>query len=401
MASLRRSLLRYLAVLGLLSAMTAGGAAEEPAQIKIGYLRRAEQKPAISLLDEAAPNAGLAGAELAVADNNTTGKFLGQKFILTDLKLTQDEDPAAAVQKLASEGISLVVTDLPAASLLKAADAGAVKGMLFFNAGATSDRLRQEDCRADVIHAAPSRAMLADGLAQYLIWKQWRNWVLVTGSHPDDKLWADDLKRSAHRYGANVAGEKVFKDTGGARQTDSGMAEIQLQIPLFTQGLPDYDVLVAADENAVFADYLPYRTKAARPVAGSAGLVPTSWDPSMEQWGAKQLQNRFMKLFSRRMKALDMQAWTAVRMIGEAVTRTKTADAKRIKDYILSPAFELGAFKGRALTVRPWDLQLRQPILLSDGKNVVSVSPQKGFLHPVSELDTLGYDKPETKCVLK
>src|SRR5208282_5210903 len=169
----------------------------------------------------------------------------------------------------------------------------------------------------------------------------------------------------------------------------------------FTQGLPDYDVLIAADESAVFADYLPYRTKSPRPVAGSAGLVPTSWDPSMEQWGATQLQNRFMKRFSRRMKALDMQAWTAVRMIGEAITRTQSADAQRLRDYILNPAFELAAFKGQALTVRPWDLQLRQPVLLSDGKNVVSVSPQAGFLHPVSELDTLGYDKPETKCVLK
>ncbi|MGC2631795.1 MAG: branched-chain amino acid ABC transporter substrate-binding protein, partial [Rhodomicrobium sp.] len=260
---------------------------------------------------------------------------------------------------------------------------------------------REEDCRGDVIHVAPSRAMLADGLAQYLIWKQWRNWVLVTGSHPEDKLWADALKRAALRFGAKIADEKVFEDKGGARQTDSGIAEIQLQIPLFTQGLPDYDVLVAADESAVFADYLPYRTKAARPVAGSAGLVPTSWDPSMEQWGATQLQNRFMKRFSRRMTALDMQAWTAVRMIGEAVSRTKSADAQALRAYILSPAFELAAFKGQALTVRPWDLQLRQPILLSDGKNVVSVSPQQGFLHPVSELDTLGYDKPETKCVLK
>jgi hypothetical protein len=46
-------------------------------------------------------------------------------------------------------------------------------------------------------------------------------------------------------------------------------------------------------------------------------------------------------------------------------------------------------------------LQLRQPILLSDGRNITSISPQEGFLHQVSELDTLGYDQPETKCALK
>jgi hypothetical protein len=46
-------------------------------------------------------------------------------------------------------------------------------------------------------------------------------------------------------------------------------------------------------------------------------------------------------------------------------------------------------------------LQLRQPILLSDGRTVVSISPQPGFLHQVTELDTLGLDRPETKCHLK
>jgi ABC transporter substrate binding protein (PQQ-dependent alcohol dehydrogenase system) len=401
MGSLKRSFLEAIAAAVMLLALAADAAAADTAEIKIGYLRRAEQMPAISLLDVAAPDAGLAGAELAIADNNTTGRFLNQKFSVTDVKLGLGEDPAAAVQKLGGEGISLVVTDLPADALLKAAAAGRARGMLFFNAGAADDALRGEDCRAGIVHVAPSRSMLADGLAQYLVWKQWLKWVLVSGSHPEDKLFAAALKRAATRFGAKIVEEKEFEDKGGARQTDSGLAEVQRQIPLFTQGLPDYDVLLAADENAVFAAYLPYRTKAARPVAGSAGLSPASWDPSMEQWGATQLQNRFVKQFSRRMRPLDMQAWTAVRMIGEAVTRTKSAEAQQVRDYILGPSFELAAFKGRALTVRSWDQQLRQPILLSDGKNVVAISPQQGFLHPVSELDTLGYDKPETKCVLK
>ncbi len=398
---MRRIFLLPLAAASLLFAVTAEAAAAETGEVKIGYLRRAEQGPAISLLDIAAPDAGFAGAALAIADNNTTGKFLNLAFSIADVKLGPDEDPAAAIRKLKSEGVSLVAVDLPAGALLKAADAGRTSGMLLFNAGAPDDSLREEDCRSDVIHVGPSRAMLADGLAQYLVWKQWRKWALVTGSHPADKLWAGALKRAAARFNAKIVAEKEFADTGGARQTDSGLAEIQAQIPLFTQELPDYDVLVAADESAAFAAYFPYRTKAARPVAGSAGLMPVSWDPSMEQWGARQLQNRFIARFSRRMTALDMQAWTAVRMIGEAVTRTNSSDASRVKDYILSPAFDFAAFKGSGLTVRSWNLQLRQPVLLSDGKNVVSISPQQGFLHPVSELDTLGHDKPETKCVLK
>jgi ABC transporter substrate binding protein (PQQ-dependent alcohol dehydrogenase system) len=370
-------------------------------KVPIGYLGRADEIETISLIDQPAANDGIAGAQLAVEDNNTTGKFLNQSFSVEAVRLESRDDPVAAVAQLAARGISLIIADLPADMLLKAADAGRTRGLLFFNAGATDDRLRQEDCRGNLIQVAPSRAMLADALAQYLIWKRWPRWLLVVGSHEPDKLYAEALRRAAGRFGAKIVQERVFEDTGGARRTDSGLVQIQTQIPLFTQSAPDYDILVAADESQVFAPYLPYRTSAPRPVAGSAGLVPTSWDPSHDQWGAIQLQNRFVRAFSRRMTTRDMQAWTAVRMIGEAAGRTQSADAKRLLDYIKGPDFALAAFKGRKLTVRDWDLQLRQPILLADGRVIVSVSPQEGFLHQYSELDTLGFDRPETKCRLK
>ena len=389
-----------LTLAAALLAATSVLAAADPLSLKIGYLGYVERTETISLLDQPASNNGAAGAQLAIEDNNTTGKFLNQSFALEATHLKAGADPVAAAMQLADRGASLIVVDLPADMLLKLADAARARNVFLFNASAADDRLRQEDCRADVIHVAPSRAMLADGLAQYLVWKRWRRWLLVLGSHDPDKLYADALRRAAGRFGAKIVQERVFPDTGGARRTDSGLVQIQSQIPLFTQSAPDYDVLVAADESQVFAAYLPYRTHDPRPVAGSAGLVPTSWDASLDQWGAIQLQGRFMRLFSRRMTALDMQAWTAVRMIGEAATRTNSADAKSLFDYMRGPDFAVAAFKGRKLTVRDWDLQLRQPILLADGRVIVSVSPQEGFLHQFSELDTLGIDRPETKCRL-
>ncbi len=389
-----------LAAASMLAATSALAAADS-LNVKIGYLGRVERTETISLLEQPASNNGIAGAQLAIEDNNTTGRFLDQSFSLEATRLKDGDDPVTAATQLADRAASLVIVDLPADMLLKVADAGRARGLVLFNASATDDRLRQEDCRADVIHVAPSRSMLADGLAQYLAWKRWRRWLLVVGSHEPDKLYADALRRAAERFGAKIVQERVFQDTGGARRTDSGLVQIQSQIPLFTQSAPDYDVLVAADESQVFASYLPYRTHDPRPVAGSAGLVPTSWDGSLDQWGAIQLQDRFMRLFSRRMTALDMQAWTAVRMIGEAATRANSADPKSLFDYMKGPDFAVAAFKGRKLTVRDWDLQLRQPILLTDGRVIVSVSPQEGFLHQFSELDTLGIDRPETKCQLK
>jgi len=373
--------------------------AAEPIEIGIGYLHHAVSKSTLSLVKQPAENDGIAGARLAIEDNNTTGKFLGQHFSLDERRFKDGDDVAKAATALANHD-SFVIADLPADELLKAADALRGHGTVLLNAGAIDDRLREEDCRANVIHVAPTRSMLADGLAQYLVWKQWKRWLLVVGSHAKDKLYADALRRAATRFGAKIVQERTFEDTGGARRTDSGVTLIQRQMPMLTQQAPAYDVLIAADESEVFAAYLPYRTWDPRPIAGSAGLVPTSWDAAQDQWGAVQLQNRFIKLNARHMTALDMHAWTAARMIGEAASRTNSSDARRLFDFIKGPDFSLAAFKGQPLTLRDWNLQLRQPILLADGRMIVSVSPQEGFLHQVSELDTLGIDRPETRCKL-
>jgi ABC transporter substrate binding protein (PQQ-dependent alcohol dehydrogenase system) len=373
----------------------------DPVEIRIGYLGHAGIRPSLSLVEQPAENDGIAGARLAIEDNNTTGRFLDQRFALDDVRLKDGEDAGAAALALAGRNVGFIIADLSADALLKAADAVRDRGTLLLNAGAIDDRLREEDCRSNVMHIAPTRSMLADALAQYLVWKQWKRWLLVSGSHPEDKLYADALRRAATRFGAKIVQERVFEDSGGARRTDSGVTLIQRQMPVFTQQAPAYDVLVAADESEVFASYLPYRTWDPRPIAGSAGLVPTSWDAAHDQWGAVQLQNRFVKLNARRMTARDMQAWTAARMVGEAAARSGSGDPKAITEFLKSPDFSIAAFKGQRLTLRDWNLQLRQPILLADGRMVVSVSPQEGFLHQVSELDTLGVDRPETKCKLR
>jgi ABC transporter substrate binding protein (PQQ-dependent alcohol dehydrogenase system) len=387
---------RLVGAIGL-SLLASHALAADPVEIGIGYLGQAGVKPKLSLVEQPAENDGVAGARLAVEDNNTTGRFLNQRFTLEEVRLKDGDDVAKAATALAARN-GFIIADLPAEALLKAADVLRGTKTVLLNAGSTDDRLREQDCRANVIHVAPTRSMLADALAQYLAWKKWNRWLLVVGSHPADKLWADALRRAATRFGAKVVQERVFEDTGGARRTDSGVTLIQRQMPVFTQQAPAYDVLVAADESEVFASYLPYRTWDARPVAGSAGLVPASWDAAHDQWGAIQMQNRFFKLNSRRMTARDMQVWTAARMVGEAASRTNSADPKPLFDFLKGTDFSIAAFKGQRLTLRDWNLQLRQPILLVDGRMVVSVSPQEGFLHQFSELDTLGVDRPETKC---
>ncbi len=393
-------MIRWLIGAISLCAVTSSALAAEPLTISIGYLGQAGIKATLSLVELPSEDDGIAGARLAIEDNNTTGRFLKQQFGLEEVRVKEGDDVAGAARNLAGRN-TFIIADLPPDALLQAADAVRDRGGILFNVGAADDRLREADCRANVIHIAPTRSLLADALALYLVWKQWKRWLLVVGSHDDDRLEADAYRRAAARFGAKIVQERVFEDTGGARRTDSGVTLIQRQIPVFTQQAPAYDVMIAADESEVFASYLPYRTWDPRPVAGSAGLVPTSWHAAQDQWGAVQIQNRFIKLNARRMTARDMQAWLATRMIGEAASRTNSGDGKAILAFLKSPDFSIAGFKGQRLTIRDWNLQLRQPILLVDGRMVISVSPQEGFLHQVSELDTLGIDRPESKCRLQ
>lgn len=352
--------------------------------------------PPISRLDAAPKDLGFAGARLAIEDNDTTGRFMGQDFEAAEIAATP-ETAAAEMAKLLAAGVPFIVTLADDATTLALADQAGDKALVF-NARARGDNLRGTDCRANVVHTAPSQAMLTDALAQFLMWKKWPKWFLIAGSHPDDIALADAYRRAATKFGARIVETRTYEDTGGSRRSDSGYVQVQQQMPVFTQSAPEHDVVIAADENGVFADWLPYETWDARPVAGSAGLVPRSWAPSLEAWGATQFQNRFEKLAKRPIREEDYQTWIALRMIGEAATRTQSTDSATLRAFMLSDKFEVAGFKGQKLTLRDWDHQLRQPILLATATVTASVSPQDQYLHQTSALDTLGIDRPETQC---
>ena len=395
-APLSSSLL--LAVLIAVAAVDAAHARAEGETVPIGWLSQAAKRTLpLSYLDEPPRDDGIQGAQLGVADNNTTGQFTGQSFAHIEAIVPENGDVAAGFRELTAKGLRLVVTDLGASQLLSVAGLLEAGSVTLFNAAATDDRLRSEDCHVNVLHLLPSRAMLADALVQYLVAKRWQNLLLVVGHGGGDREFASDIRHAAQKFQARIVQEKPWTFVPGARRTDTGHFAIQAEIARFTQGV-SYDVLVVADEGDEFGAELPHRTFDPRPVAGTQGLVPSAWARPHEQWGATQLQNRFLRQAKRWMTDRDYAAWMAVRAIGEAAVRSNSTDPATIIAFLRSDRFELAAFKGTRLSFRSWDGQLRQPVLLADARSLVSVSPQPGFLHQFSELDTLGIDKPETKC---
>lgn len=362
--------------------------------IDILYVKlHAEMSAEPLLLKQPADNKTLAGAKLAIEDSNTTGRFLKQHYQLTVVEDNNADGVISQLKRLLSvqEAPGTVLVDVPENAFNAVSEVIRGSGALVMNISSREDALRQSQCAAKVLHTVPSRAMLADAMTQYLMSRRWREWLLISGNSDGDKAFANALQRSAKRFGAKIVEQKQWSFDTDLRRV------AQKEIPLFTQ-YDDYDVVVVADEQHLFDKYFPGNTWLPRPVVGTEGLVPTGWHWTLEQWGATQLQNRFYSQFAREMTESDYAAWLAVRAISEAVTRTKSTASDVLYDYLLSDSFELAAFKGRKLSFRAWNGQLRQPIPLVHPNGLTALLPLEGYMHPVTDLDTLGYDKPEVRC---
>ena len=372
--------------------------AEKPSPellVDIAFIAHANPPAPPFELDEPPPGEGADGAKLAEQEDNTTGSFLGQKFAVTAVELDESDNPIEAAKPLLARGIKLFVVALPAAEALALADFVAPEGGLVFNAAAPDDALRGADCRANLFHTAPSRAMLTDALAQYLVVRRWTKILLVTGPKKGDAAYADAFRASAKKFRLKIVDEKPW--TYGPLARARGDSITEAEALTFARG-SDADLIVVADEANDFGDYILYRTAEPRLVAGTQGLIATSWHETQTAYGSEQLQNRFIRMAGRRMRPIDFQAWIAVRAIGQAVTELRSADPLKISADMQSPAFNLAVFKGAAGSFRPWDRQFRQAILLAQPKSLIGLAPQPGFLHQRNTLDTLGADMNESAC---
>ena len=334
---------------------------------------------------------GSAADALAVAVDEAQFELEATK---SSIKLKTEAVPsldAARAAALATEkaGANLLVLNLPAA--WSAAVAGAVK-IPVLNVGASADSLRESACAVNLYHLLPSDRMRADALAQALTARKWTSVLVLSGPAPDDATRSAVAQASMKRYGLKIVAVKPFKLSADPRERALG------NVTLLTTGLT-YDVVWVIDSGGEFARSLPYNTALARPVVGDGGLVALAWQAQFERFGAPQVSRRFAKASKRPMTDHDWAAWMAGKAIVAAATGTQKTDPASVNKALL--AANLDGSKGVAMQFRPWDRQLRQPILLTDGQGVQGIMPLEGVMHPRNVLDTLGVDEPEKLCKAK
>jgi ABC transporter substrate binding protein (PQQ-dependent alcohol dehydrogenase system) len=326
------------------------------------------------------------GLQLALEEGRFELEAAGSAVSLATQPAATLEAAKAAAQAAEKGGAAVLLTDLPADWTLAVADA--VK-LPVLNLGASADRLRQQDCRARLFHILPSERMRSDALAQTLVSRKWSKLLLLVGASAQDQQRAATVQASIKRYGLQVVASKPYKLSADPRERD-------LANPLLLTAGTAYDAVWVVDSDGEFARALPYRTVLPRPVVGDAGLVALGWHAQFERFGAPQVSRRFAKANKRPMTDHDWAAWMGGKaLVAAASAEPKGPNAAWAQALAKTP---IDGSKGTSLSFRPWDGQLRQPMLLTDGQGVISQAPIEGLMHPTQVLDTLGADAPEKLC---
>ncbi|MCE1251479.1 MAG: branched-chain amino acid ABC transporter substrate-binding protein [Comamonadaceae bacterium] len=335
----------------------------------------------------------LQGVELAVQDAALELQDAGVELSVHDLVLPSAADLPRALQELKAEQVAHIVADLPAKplrALVRSAPA-ALGDVMLFNTGLADDSLRGAGCAPQLLHTAPSQQMEADALAQFLAARQWRKLLLLQGTQPGDAPLAAAWARALQRHGLEAVQSKTFKLGGEAHERD--LANVR---QLTSE--PGYDVVAVLDSDGEFARGVPYATQWPRPVVGAAGLVAQAWHPQWQRYGGAQLNRRFAKFAQRPMQGPDWAAWMAGKAVAAVLVDAPQSSVAQQLQQLRSGAVALDGFKGQRLTFRPWDGQLRQPVLLSHGDAVAAMAPLGAWLRASAPLDTLGADAAESTC---
>jgi ABC transporter substrate binding protein (PQQ-dependent alcohol dehydrogenase system) len=336
------------------------------------------------------------GARAGIKDARIPGRAAGLAFELAEIQLDPTANVADAINsRLAIDRNSVFLLDLPEADVFELAHIFKDRSdIVLFNIRHATDRLRAEDCSAAMFHTIPSQSMLTDALAQYLVGMNWRHVLLLASESETDSTLADKFEQSARKFGLQIAGRRLFVTSNDPRQRELNNAR------LLTADA-DFDVIFVADNEGEFGRYLEYRSMLPRPVIGSEGLMASAWHWTWERNGAPQLNQRIRKLTQANPSPLDWAAWVAVKSAVSGAIATHSVEPKAIREMLIAADLEIDMYKVGPGSFRPWDHQLRQPILLHTYNAVITTAPIEGFAHQFNTFDTLGFDKPENRCSLR
>jgi len=336
--------------------------------------------------------------ELAVYESSTLFETVGMQ---ANINLLELESAGSFAEQLAGVPNSgMLILDLPRDAMVQVARISNDMKTVAFNVRHSDGSLRESLCLPYVFHTIPSDGMYFDALGQFLVYRGWRKVLVIKGPSEQDTRRAQSLQKSLKKFGTSVVDERTFTLSHHPDDRDENR-------PDFLTGGVSYDVVAVIDSEKDYGRYIQYSTRSARPVVGDVGLTPRSWHFALERYGAPQLNERYRQFKpdasmnpQTAMTDAEFAAWSAVKLITNSINSRPLAKNFNLHAVLTDPDSQVDLYKGTRGSVRLWNHQLRQPILLAAPQAVIAVAPMPKFLHPKHYVDTLGLDEPESDCQL-
>lgn len=395
------------AMLVIALALVSVARAETPAKKKrtsfpIGYVSLSEDpyyqpRRAYTGLTLREPKRPLDGVKTGLREARVIARSLGLRFDLIEISTQADSLARAIEETIEKTGAGVFVLDLPRDPMRAVADHFKDRDIILFNPRHHDDDLRAEHCSKRLFHTLPSQAMRTDALAQFLRKKGWTRTLLLQGPSAADNSFGTAFRTSAKKFNLDIVDTRAFVLSNDPRRRD------QTNVALLTGGSRQ-DVIVIADAHGEYSRYVPYQTVTPDPVVGLEGLVPGAWHWTWERHGAPQLNQRFDRQAKRLMGATDWAGWASIKAIvaalrfGRPAERGDIPTPKALAAALSSPDLAIDLYKGVPGSFRPWNNQLRQPVLLHTHNAVVARAPLEEYLHQTNVLDTLGRDVAGSAC---
>ncbi len=363
----------------------------------------------------------VAAAQLAVEEANYIAGAFGKVVRLVTEEATSPDDADKKATKLVRQGGAKALLGGGDDRLTGALQAASTReGIIYLNTMSRSEALRGAPCQRLTFHVEASLAMYADAIGQWLVrGAKKTRWGVLS---PETKAGAEIermVERARKRQEATTIGRQVV--SAGARDYRAALTTLAKADPdvlmINLGGSSLLAALAQVKELGLQVEVAGVVMEAsefwqAEP-AKLTGVWPTLWFHGYSRYSGRELNKRLAEALGQPAESRAWATLTGVKAVWEAVLRGGRTDTAGLVSF-----FEKGrgmdAHKGQPLTFRPWDHQLRQPLMVLRAKAPAPESPRWDIFELLGEvplrgtpgksqeeiLDTLGLSEAESACRL-
>jgi len=360
------------------------------------------------------------GAQLGAEEANVTAEMFGTRVELIIEDVTRPDNLLPMARKLTTqEPVSAIIAALDDAATAELSAFCQQAGIVCLNTCARGGELRGDKCQRLTFHVEPDLVMYTHAMGQWLVQNNRKRWQYVIS----DRAFGQEVYHWASRFLQHQGGTEL-----GRWVIAPGQADFKDVLAHLAHGAAE--AVVVALRGAELRHFLEqYKATGLNTLLAGVpldmialwqvnpavlqGVWVAAWYHGLERFSARELNRRFSRRFEKPAESFAWANWAAVKLVVEGVLRSGHAETSGLAAYLEgAPPFD--GHKGKALTFRAWNHQLRQPLYVLKAREdkpenawdllqlLGEVPPPAAPSKSVAEgLDTLGEPKTESLCRLE